>query len=139
MPRYFPEGMMPPPVSPDTVGFWESCKRHRLAIQRCNACGTFQHPPGPLCHRCRSRDLGWQESSGHGRVYSYTSVHKPFLPSLAGFVPYNVAVIELEDAGGTRIVSNVVGVPPDRVTVGMEVTLVWDDFDGYAVPRFVPA
>lgn len=138
MPRWFPEGMIPPPVSMDTVGFWDAAKEHRLVLQRCLACATFQHPPGPVCHACRQGVLEWHPVSGRGRVYTYTLVHRAFIPALESHVPYVVAVIELPDAGGTRIVSNVVGVPPEKVEIGMEVEVVWDDFEGYSVPRFRP-
>lgn len=132
---HFPEGMIPPPVTLDTAGFWEHAREHRLVVQRCAACGAFQHPPRPVCHRCRESRLEWAPVGGRGRVYSYTVVHRAFIPQLAEHVPYVVAAIELPDAAGTRIVSNVVETPPEDVTIGMEVELVWDDYPELSVPQ----
>jgi len=50
-----------------------------------------------------------------------------------------VAVIALEDAGGVRIISNLVDVDPEAVSIGMPVELVWEDMSAdLAVPRFRP-
>jgi len=135
---YFPEGMIPPPVTMDTVGFWEAAREHRLVLQRCDDCGRFQHPPAPVCHRCRSAAVRWADVEGRGNVYTYTAVHKAFIPALQDHLPYVVAVIELPGAGGTRIVSNLVDVAPSDVSIGMEVDLVWDDYPELSVPRFRP-
>jgi uncharacterized OB-fold protein len=137
---FFPAGMIPPPVSRETAPFWEAAREHRLVLQHCDACGRVQHPPGPVCHRCRAAALSWREVAGRGRVYSYTWVHRAFVPVLEGHLPYAVAVIELgEDAERTRIVSNVVDVSPDELAIGMGVELVWDDYEELSVPRFRPA
>ena len=133
---YFPEGMIPPPVSMDTAGFWEAAREHRLVLQRCEACGEIQHPPGPVCHRCRSSSLRWAEVPGRGRVYSFTWVHKAFVPALQNFLPYAVAVVELD--GGTRFVSNIVDTTVDELAIGLDVELVWDDYAELSVPRFRP-
>jgi uncharacterized OB-fold protein len=136
---YFPDGMIPPPVSMDTAAFWEAAREHRLVLQRCEACGRIQHPPGPVCHRCRAATLSWREVTGRGSVYSFTWVHKAFVPALQNCIPYAVVVVELgDDAGGTRFVSNVVDVAPDELRIGLDVELVWDDYAELSVPRFRP-
>lgn len=133
---YFPAGMIPPPVSMDTVGFWEAAREHRLVIQRCARCRARQHPPAPVCHACRERDLGWEEVEPRGRVYTWTAVHKAWVPQLEGHLPYLVAVIELE--AGVRIVSNLVEIATEDVRIGTRVEAVWDDYAELSVPRFRP-
>jgi hypothetical protein len=32
-----------------TKPFWDAARRGVLALQRCQACGHFQHPPYPTC------------------------------------------------------------------------------------------
>jgi uncharacterized OB-fold protein len=92
-----------------------------------------------MCPRCRDVAQRWDELSGDGAVYSYTVVHQAFLPGLADYVPYVVAVLELDGAAGVRFISNLVEVAPDAVRVGMRVEVVWEDIrPGYAVPRFRP-
>ena len=135
---YMPDGMIPPPVSLDTAAFWDAAKEHRLVVQFCNDCERFQHPPGPVCHRCRGANLIWRDVEGSGTVYSYTWVHKAFVPALSERLPYAVAVIELPGAENTRFVSNVVDVTPERLQIGLPVELVWDDYAEHSVPRFRP-
>ena len=136
---YFPDGMIPPPVSLDTAAFWDAAKEHRFVLQRCEDCQKFQHPPGPVCHRCRASNLIWSEVEGRGTVYTYTWVHKAFVPALQDLLPYAVAVIELPAAESIRFVSNVVDVTPVTLTVGLPVELVWDDYAELSVPRFRPS
>jgi uncharacterized OB-fold protein len=79
--------------------------------------------------------------SGRGEVYSYTVVERATMPGMHDHLPYVPAVVTLEGAGGTRLISNVVDVEVADIRVGMAVQVVWDDVpgDGVAVPRFVPA
>lgn len=138
--KYFPAEMPRPAITRDSAGFWEACRRHELAIQRCADCGTFRHPPEPCCHRCRSFAFTWQPVSGRGRIFSFAVVHRPFLPALEKHVPYTVIVVALDDAPGVRIVSNLVDAKPEAARIGLEVEVVWDDVAAdLALPRFRPA
>jgi uncharacterized OB-fold protein len=48
-----------------------------------------------------------------------------------------VALVDLVE--GVRIMSNVVGCPPDDVTVGMPVRVTWHPLsDGRNLPQFTP-
>ena len=140
MSRWFPDDMPVPAASRETLPWWEAAAAHRLVVQRCAACGATRHPPGPICPRCHAFEHGWQELSGRGTVYTYTIVHRAFVPSLADRLPYVVVVVELEGAGGARLLSNLVDTEPAAVRVGMAVELVWEDMaPGLALPRFRPA
>jgi len=72
-------------------------------------------------------------------VFSYTWVHHATHPALAERVPYNVALVELPDAGGVRLVSNVIDLRPDELQVGLAVELVFEDLEDVTLPRFRPA
>ena len=51
--------------------------------------------------------------------------------------PYVVALVELEE--GIRLVSNLVGVAPDGVTIGMPVEVRFEEFDdGLVLPAVPP-
>jgi hypothetical protein len=136
-PYFAPEALPLPAITDDTRPFWEACRRRRLAIQRCTACGTFRHLPSPVCFRCRSFAHTWAEVSGRGTVYTYAVVHRAFLPALAPAVPYVVAVVALDDAPGVRLVSNVVDAEPDELRIGLAVEVCFEDVsDEVTVPRF---
>ena len=127
---------LPPAISPDTQFFWNGLREHTLLIQRCNGCQSLRHPPQPMCPKCRSLDWEATESSGHGTVYSFVMPHEPKFPFFD--YPYIVALIEL--AEGVRLVSNLTGIDPADVTVGMPVEVHYAEFDGDLVlHQFRPA
>ncbi|WP_329339113.1 OB-fold domain-containing protein [Streptomyces sp. NBC_01352] len=114
-----------PVVNRDNVGFWEGVRQHRLLIQRCTGCGTLRHPWLPGCTTCGCPDWDTVEASGEGTVYSYVVLHHPPFPAFDP--PYAVALIEL--AEGVRMISNVVGVPYDKVRIGQSVLLEFQAYD----------
>ena len=118
--------------------FFDRCARGELAVQRCSACGALRHYPRPHCPECMSPEWTWQASSGRGTVYTFTVVRQNLNPRFRDRIPYVVAVVELDE--GVRVLTNLVGVDPDAVRVGMPVSVVFDeDPDGRTVPRFQPA
>jgi uncharacterized OB-fold protein len=55
-------------------------------------------------------------------------------------VPYNVVVVELDDALGARLISNLVGIAHQAIAIGMAVQVQWDEVEsGLVLPRFAPA
>lgn len=136
--RYFPDGMPPPLVDGITLPWWQAAARHELVVQRCAACEQLRHPPAPVCPACRADESDWHALSGRGEVYTYTIVHRPI--AAGQHLPFLIAVIALEGAGGIRMISNLVDVDPNDVRIGMPVEVVWEDMsDELAVPRFRPA
>jgi uncharacterized OB-fold protein len=134
---YLPHGTPLPQPNPDDQAFWDFCSRRDLRIQRCGHCGRFRHPPAPFCGVCGSGEIDWAAVPGTGSVFSYTVVHHPAHPALKAAVPYNVAVVHLDDADDVRLVSNVIDAAPADLSVGMRVTLAWDEVEGgMFLPRF---
>ncbi|MFE9685790.1 bifunctional MaoC family dehydratase N-terminal/OB-fold nucleic acid binding domain-containing protein [Streptomyces sp. NPDC006285] len=115
-----------PVVNRDNAGFWEGVTRHRLLIQRCGECGTLRFPWLPGCNACGCLEWDTVEAAGEGTVYSYVVMHHPPFPAFDP--PYAVGLVEL--AEGVRMISNVVGVPHDRVRIGMPVRLEFARVDG---------
>jgi uncharacterized OB-fold protein len=126
-----------PTINRDNQFFYDGLREHKLLIQQCSDCKTLRVPPRPMCGNCQS--LNWEplESSGRGTVYSYVMPQYPPLPFFE--YPYIVALIELDE--GVRIVSNLVGVDPAEVKVGMAVEVGYEEFnDGELVlHQFRPA
>jgi uncharacterized protein len=125
-----------PSMTADTQFFWDGAKEHRLLIQRCTGCRTLRHPPRPMCPSCGSFEWDSLEASGHGTVYSFAMPRHPQLPWFDD--GYIVALVELEE--GTRLVTNLVGVDPEAVSIGMPVVVRFEAFDdGLVLPLFTPA
>ena len=106
-----------PVVSPDTAFFWAGTAAGELRIQRCEGCGRLRHPPGPRCPACGAAKPGYQVAAGTGEVYSYVVHHHPPVPGKQ--LPFVVALITLTE--GVRMVGELLGVPPDRVRIGLPV------------------
>ncbi|MEU9912070.1 bifunctional MaoC family dehydratase N-terminal/OB-fold nucleic acid binding domain-containing protein [Streptomyces sp. NPDC051001] len=114
-----------PVINRDNAGFWEGVREHRLLIQRCTACGTLRHPWLPGCNTCGHPEWDTVEASGTGTVHSYVVMHHPPFPAFDP--PYAVGLIELTE--GVRMISNVTGVPYDKVRIGMPVRLEFREYD----------
>jgi uncharacterized protein len=131
----------PPLPKPDAVSqfFWDGCVEHKLLIQRCARCGHFIHPPRLVCRYCLSTDLVPTQVSGRGVVDTFTIPLQPYDPYYAAHVPYTLAVVELVEQEHLKMVTNVVGIDPDDVRIGMPVEVVFEEVaPGVTLPRFAP-
>lgn len=127
-----------PPVSDAARPFWDATRERRLLLQWCRACDAPVHYPREACPRCLGDALDWREASGRGEVYAVSVMHRPGHPGLRDRVPYAVALVDLEE--GARLMTNVVGCPPDAVRPGLAVRVTWEPLsDGRALPLFEPA
>ncbi|RSS86194.1 hypothetical protein EF903_19435 [Streptomyces sp. WAC05292] len=118
--RTEPKAARPRPViNRDNAGFWEGVRQHRLLIQRCDGCGTPRFPWLPGCNACASLEWDTVQACGEATVFSHVVMHHPPFPAFDP--PYAVALVEL--AEGVRMITNITGVPHDRVRIGMPVRL----------------
>jgi len=113
-----------PQADEESLEFYEGSRRHELMLMRCVSCGAWRLPSRPRCPDCWSTETEWAQASGRGTLYSFGIMHQKF-PGFAEDVPYNYAVVELEE--GPRIVSNMVGVPNGALRVDMPVVASFDD------------
>ncbi len=127
-----------PEITAESRPFWDAAARHEFMIQRCAACGTVQFYPRGVCAACWSDTLQWKSSPGRGRVYTFTVTHRTQARGFRDEVPYVLAWIELEE--GVQVMSNIVGVDPAAVRIGMPVRVTFDDVkEGLAIPKFTGA
>ena len=126
-----------PFVYPETQPFWDGVKRHELLIQKCNDCGNIQFYPRSLCVSCLSENTEWIKANGRGKIYSFTIAHRPARPAFSDDVPYNIAIVELEE--GVRLTSNIVDCANEDIKVDMPVEVVFDDVTPeITLPKFKP-
>jgi acetyl-CoA acetyltransferase/uncharacterized OB-fold protein len=126
-----------PAVTPDNEHFWLGGAEGELRFLRCQACQWWIHPPSPVCPVCLSRDIRPEVASGLGRVHTFTVNWQAWYPNLDP--PYVVAIIDLDDQPGLRLTTNLVGIDPDDVVIGMRVRVVFEEWDGVWLPFFEPA
>lgn len=137
---FFSSDMPAPQPNWDDRPFWEACNARQLRFQHCKSCNQARHPPSPVCPRCRSLHAHWPQSSGLGTVYSYTVIHHASHEAVKTNLPYTVAVVTFDDVPGVRLVTNVTGIEPSKVRIGLRVKVWWDEIaTGQFVPRCAPA
>lgn len=124
---------------PDTTDgsqpFWDACRRHELVMQECAACGHRRWPIGPACTQCLSPNFTWVKVKGTGEVWSWIVYHQAFNQAFADDVPYNVALIRMDE--GHTMISNIVGRDSSDIRIGQRVEVIFDDIDdNVSIPRF---
>lgn len=85
--------------------------------------------PREVCPYSGSTALEWRVSSGLGRIYSTTRVHR------RGGAPYNVSLIDMDE--GFRLMSKVVTTSAQPIEIGAAVRfLEAGEADGVLFPIF---
>ena len=125
----------PVPV-PDAASapFWEAAKERRLVVQHCDECGADQYPPDLICRHCRSARLSFVEASGKGSVYTYAVYTRSFMNGFEA--PYVIALVDLSDRAGVRMMTNIVETPIETVAVGMPVEVTFEERGDWVLPQF---
>ena len=129
----------PSPV-PDEVSkpFWDACNEGRLVVQNCTACSRLQHPPQKVCLACGSdANMEFREMNGRGKIHGYLVSHDSRVMMLQQIQPFNLAVVELEDAPEIKMLSHLPGTPTDEVPVGATVHVEFEEsFNGQKVAEW---
>jgi uncharacterized OB-fold protein len=108
-------------------------KEGRFMIQQSRSTGAHVFYPRPFVPGTGETDLEWVEASREGTVYSTTVNRRS--PDKGG--SYNVALIDL--AEGPRMMSRVVGIPAEEVTIGMKVRAKIEELNGAPAIVWEPA
>lgn len=127
-------------ITYDNKELYRGWLQRELLINRCNSCGTWHHPPKPLCPACWSFDITPTSVSGRGAVYFFMRLHQgPPAPDVDYSKPYPVVTVELVEQPGLRYSSTIVDCAPEELTVGLEVELDWIERYDAPYPVFRPA
>jgi hypothetical protein len=68
--------------------------------------------------------VAFVEASGRGTVYSFTVIRQNYARPFRDWIPYVVALVDLEE--GPRLMTNLVDVDPEAVQVGMAVRATFE-------------
>jgi hypothetical protein len=110
--------------------YWKALEQGVIKMQQCVRCGTWNWPAVWRCGECGSWDHRWNEVAPRGRIFSWTRNWHDFgWPSPQG-LPYVPVVVELDDAGGHRLLG-VLDDPKAEVHIGQRVSgsvthITWD-------------
>ena len=118
--------------------FWEGVRRGELLLFQCGTCDTYYWPATSCLNDCGMESMRWVPASGKGVLHTFTVYYRALNPGWKDEVPYNVAVVELDE--GPFMFSNVVGVENEALEVGMRLEAVFNEVrPGVTLPQFAPA
>jgi uncharacterized protein len=124
-----------PLITPDTEAFWTGGKDGTLLIQRCSSCHRYQHPPLPLCPKCRTETMTPVAVSGRGTVKTCTVNQQQWVAGEDSRFVF--AAIELAEQKELYVFSNVLG-PPQAVRSGLPVSVEFEQHEDVWLPLFRP-
>jgi uncharacterized OB-fold protein len=127
-----------PEIDDINLPFWEATRRGELRLQRCKDCRHVWYPAGTNCPKCLSTSFEWGPMSGRGTVWSFIVYHHCWHREFEKEIPYNVAMIQLDE--GPIVITNVVDVKNEAIKVGMPVKVVFEPAtDEVTLFKFKPA
>jgi uncharacterized protein len=104
--------------------YWDALREGHLVFQRCD-CGHAWLPARRLCPACLQPAVRWERASGRGRLISWVVYHTAYHPAFESRLPYNVALVELEE--GPRLLTNMVDANERlRGDATVELQVGWD-------------
>ena len=117
--------------------YWEALKTGNHTFQRCKNCGHAWLPARSECPECLGEEWSWEQAGGRAKLISWVVYRFGYHASFAQRLPYNVAVVQLEE--GPRMISNIVGSGPEALRIDMPLRMVLENEGPFAVARFRPA
>lgn len=116
-----------PHATAETKPYWDATGEGRIDLPRCKDCDLVIWYPREFCPDCQTSEVEWQTMSGKATVYSYTVTRAGVGRKWREHTPFVVAYVQLDE--GPIMLTNIVDVDPDTVSIGMAVTAVFDAAD----------
>jgi uncharacterized OB-fold protein len=117
--------------------YFEGARQGKLRLQKCDDCDSWMFPVRKRCQTCGSTQLQWADASGRGTVYSHAQLRREYHPRHSGRLPLVMAQVDLDE--GVRVMTNLIGVEPAAVKVGMNVAVTFEHSPtGEAIAVFKP-
>lgn len=136
-----PAATYPPVPAPDALTdfFWQGVAEHRLMILRCDACGFYIHWPRPVCRNCLATSLTPAPVSGDATLATWTFPSQPSDPYYQGHLPYALAVVELVEQAGLKMVTDLVDYDKESLRPDMPVRVTFREIaPQLTLPLFTP-
>lgn len=124
---------------PPTAPFWAAAARGVLQVPRCDACARYVwYPEGP-CRHCGATERTWTAVSGRGTLFSWSVIHRAFIPQFVADVPFVTALVALDEDPAVRLATRIVDATPDALRIDMPVQVVFRTLSVPGRPRQVMA
>jgi len=135
-----PDRPLPQPITAETKPFWDGLREQKLMLPKCGDCSRVFFYPRIICPHCQSRNVGWIQGSGRGKLHSFEIAYQTISRAFKVKPPYVLAMIELEE--GPRMLSNLIDIEPDpkKIKCDMPVEIVYQKMtDEVTLPLFRPS
>lgn len=100
-------GELFPEITALNAPFWDGLAQGEVRLQKCGKCGVHQYPAETFCYECGGQQMAWVPVKGEGSVYSFTVVHQLYHKAFKPFLPYTVAIVQMNE--GPRMLSAMLG------------------------------
>jgi len=119
--------------------YWDALERGEMQLPACSVCGAWQWYPSALVRCHGEASLQWKTVPRTGTVFTFTIVHRAFLPNAdPSLPPYVAALVELDGMSGVRIPTVVLNTAATGPHIGMRVRLAPRKRTAYTLPAFEP-
>src|ERR1700704_3218013 len=113
-----------PHIVPWNSPYFEAGLAGKFVLQTCPASHHLVYYPRVACPYCLSPDYEWTELSGRASVYTFAIVWRPQHEFFNRDVPIVLSALKLVE--GPLVVTSIVNCPPELVSIGMPVHVVFD-------------
>ena len=119
--------------------YWAAAARGELVVPRCDGCARYVWYPDGACRGCGATARTWTRVSGRGRLFSWSIVHRAFIPQLADLVPFVTGLVTIDEDPAVRLATYVVDCPHDRLAIDMPLAATFRPLRFAAVAGTVTA
>ncbi|MBI4362751.1 MAG: OB-fold domain-containing protein [Euryarchaeota archaeon] len=104
--------------------YWDGLLQGKFLLPRCAKCRELFFPPRPMCPKCLSGELAWEEMEPEGTLHSWSELLDRRFLILE--VPMVLGVVDLKNSAG-RLVTRI-RAPATEVKIGMPLRLVFPKY-----------
>ena len=112
-----------PLATPTSAPFWDGLRRHEIWVQFSPSLDAYVFYPRVLAPGTLADDLEWRRISGEATLVSFAVAQRPVAPQFADAVPHLLGVVQWRE--GPRLATELVGVEPAQLSIGMAMTPVF--------------
>lgn len=121
---------LPDVENSEWAAFWEGTRKGEIRLPRCKDCSKYHFYRQWRCPFCHSQNIEWHTLKSQPRLFSWTYVRRklnPVIFKLRG--PYNIALVEYDEAPGYHIMTNLVECQLEDLYIGMPLEPVFQKID----------
>lgn len=110
--------------------YWKGLAQGKVRMQQCAGCEKWNWPAVWRCGDCGSWEHAWRDVNPVGRLFSWTRTWHEFGAPAAFGLPYVSVVVELDGAGGRRLIGTMEEGAADLTIgqrlIGTPIQLEWE-------------